>query len=145
MRKYQKLFICFVLVLFIFSFVGAEKAHAITLEEIKAQITIIAAEIRELQISIITAKINELQKQLDELIKNETAIPVGTVEPFTIISPSDNEKLEVNKNYEIKWNGSSYLSDSKIEIKLLDDRYEQNSQDNSILLAETKNTGSYRK
>ncbi len=98
MKKYQKLFIGVILLFFVFGFVNIKIAKAITIEEIKSQIT------------TILAKIAEIQKQIDELKKEEES----TTKSITLISPNGGEKWEVGKTYNIKWNASGFSSDSEV-------------------------------
>jgi len=128
MKKYQKIIAITFLLFFAFTFVGVKKAKAITLEEIKAQIT------------IILAKIAEIQKQIDELKKEEKSAAPKSI---TLTSPQGMEKWEVGKTYNIKWDITGYSSDSKVQIKLLNERYDQNSSASEIVITDITNNGLY--
>ena len=85
-------------------------------------------------------KIAEIQKQLDELIEKETKIAPKSV---ALASPIGGEKWEVGKTYDIKWNTTGYSSDSNVQIKLLDTRYEGNSTKSETTIINTTNNGVY--
>lgn len=128
MKKYQKLLIGIVLLFFIFGFVNIKTVKAMTIEEIKAQIV------------VMLEKIAKIQKQLDELIKNEATQKSKSI---AIAFPNGGEKWEVGKTYDIKWNITGYSSDSSVQIKLLDERYDQSSNASEIVITNTTNSGIY--
>lgn len=135
MKKYQKILICALLLFFIFGFINIKTAKAISIED-KARII---EEIKA-QLVIIIDKITEIQRQLNELIESEET---GTIKSITLISPNGEEKWETGKTYDIKWNSSGYPSDSKVQIKLLDERYSQILEQSELNIIETANSGLY--
>lgn len=111
------------------AFVAVKSAKAITIEDIKIQITAMISQIAE------------IQKQIDELVKSEQPI-----EPKSILvsSPVGGEKWEVGESYGIKWSTANYSPNDKVEIKLLNMRYEgdsYNQAETSITTAD--NSGTY--
>lgn len=126
------------------AFANINNAQAITLEEIKAQLDIVAVKIKQLQIDIITTKIKELQIQLDNLLKTTESVSKNQEKSISLTSPDGKEKLTVNQDYSITWNVTGYSSDAKVKINLLDDRYNQNNIYYTVLITETKNTGTYQ-
>lgn len=140
--RYKKILTFLFLVLFVSGFVSIQMANAMTLDEIKIQIDAIAIKIKQLQIDLLTAKIKELQKQLDILIKNEPTTSTSTVKSIAIISPND-ETWAAGKTYDIKWESSGYSSETNVQIRLTDDRYDKILPRSNLKIADTTNSGIY--
>ncbi len=128
MKLYKKIFIGIILSFLLFGLIGFKTARAITIDEIKSQI------------AAILAKISEIQKQLDELVKNEAA---NAAKSITLVSPSGGEKWETGKTYDIKWNTTGYLSDSDVQIKISNGKFEGDPYKGEMAVANVKNNGIY--
>jgi len=128
MRIKQKIFISIVLIAAL-SFIGA-KTQAISLDDIKSQITIILAQIAE------------LQRQLDALRQTEY-MAADQPKSLVVASPAGSEKWETGNSYDIKWDSTGYSSNATAKIQLLDARYPDDPSKNTMNIVTTGNSGTY--
>ena len=74
-----------------------------------------------------------------DMSNNYFSIIKSSTKSITVTSPNDGDKLEIGKQYQIKWNTTGLSSDEKLKIII----YTESKQRSHIITESVDNTGSY--